>query len=139
MARGTGITNRGSTQRALSLLTDFRYQMSFEPYNAFYLPLLATPEELRFWEATASSALTLMSENAQSRELFMKTCALNLDQKAMHVLLGRGAIEGLQYVNDLMGIVEAKGSRAPQAVVRVARKIEAIMKEEVPVVRDLRY
>lgn len=29
-----------------SAMKDFRYQMSFDPYNIYYLPILATREDL---------------------------------------------------------------------------------------------
>ena len=41
---------------------DFRYQMSFDPYNIYYLPILASPEEIQFWD------------KEQSKELFLKNC-----------------------------------------------------------------
>lgn len=45
-----------------NMLKDFRYQMSFDPYNIYYLPILASPEEIQFWD------------KEQSKELFLKNC-----------------------------------------------------------------
>ena len=39
----------GGTSKS-SLVSDFRYQMSFDPYNAYYLPIVASVEDLSFWD-----------------------------------------------------------------------------------------
>jgi hypothetical protein len=86
------------------MLSDFRYQMSFEPYHSFYLPLLASPEDLLFWDHhTAPDDV-----EGQSRELFMKTCLLNFDEKALCTLMRYNS----QYVSEFISIVcENSGSK----------------------------
>ena len=61
-------------------MSDFRYQMSHAPYIPYYLPLLATLEDLKYWD------MLTKSENCQSRDLFMKSCMLNFDEKAFITL-----------------------------------------------------
>jgi hypothetical protein len=62
------------------MLSNFRYMMSFEPYNAFYLSIVATQEELQFWDSTGET------EESRSKELFLKTCLLNFDERSFTTL-----------------------------------------------------
>ena len=39
-----------SASKASTFLKDFRYLMSFDPYNTYYMPLIAQPEELLIWD-----------------------------------------------------------------------------------------
>lgn len=59
-------------------MKEFRYQMSFDPYNAFYISLIAGPEDLRFWK----EELKMGRDDIQSKELFFKTLLVNFDEKA---------------------------------------------------------
>ncbi len=45
-----------------NLLKDFRYAMSFDPYNVFYLTILAPPAGMENWD------------KEQTKELFIKNC-----------------------------------------------------------------
>ena len=47
------LKNVGSTSLP-TLVTEFRQQMSFDPYLSYYLPIVAAPEDLQFWEASLS-------------------------------------------------------------------------------------
>jgi hypothetical protein len=80
-----------------TILTDFRYQMSFEPYNSFYLPLVVSQEDLQFWDASVGSA----TEDITSRDLFLKTCLLNFDEKSYTILQRYNS----HYINEFMSIV----------------------------------
>jgi len=57
---------------------EFRYLMSFEPYNAYYLSIVAATEDLQFWDAS--------TPDTSSKEVFFKTCLINFDEKAFTVL-----------------------------------------------------
>lgn len=46
-----------------SVVRDFRYQMSFDPYNIYYLPIMATREDLQSWD-----------KEEVSKEIFIKNC-----------------------------------------------------------------
>ena len=39
-----------SASKISTVIKEFRYRMSFDPYNVFYLPILASPEELQLWD-----------------------------------------------------------------------------------------
>jgi len=61
--------------------------MSFDPYLSYYLPIVAAPEDLQFWEASLSqSPNSPGSEDISSKELFIKNCILNFDEKAYAIL-----------------------------------------------------
>jgi hypothetical protein len=48
--------------------------MSFHPFNAFYLPILAPAEELNDWE------------KEETKEDFLKNCRVNMDEWAYTAL-----------------------------------------------------
>ena len=54
--------DRSVGKQSPDMIKDFRYSMSFDPYNIYYLPILASPEEIQFWD------------KEQSKELFLKNC-----------------------------------------------------------------
>jgi len=76
--------------------------MSNQPYIAYYLPLLASLEDLRYWD------VLIKSENCQSRELFIKSCMLNFDEKAFITLNKYNP----GYISELIATIEEHSSKA---------------------------
>jgi hypothetical protein len=48
--------------------------MSFDPYNIYYLPILASPEHLQLWD------------NKATIDTFIKNCQLNFDERSFAML-----------------------------------------------------
>lgn len=63
-----------SVTKIPALIKDFRYLMSFDPYNIFYLPIVAQPEDLLMWD------------NEQTKDHFFKNCQLNFDERSFKIL-----------------------------------------------------
>lgn len=80
-----------SVAKIPGLVKDFMYHMAFSPYNVYYLPLVATDEELKLWEKELT------------KELFFKNCYVNFDERTF--------VELLQYykhfVKDLITVAPA--------------------------------
>ena len=42
--------DKSVTKVHTQMLKDFRYQMSFDPYHVYYLPIIVTSEEVIYWD-----------------------------------------------------------------------------------------
>ena len=60
----------------VDLTKEFRYQMAFDPYNIYYLPILAQPDDIQYWE----------DENEQSKDDFLNNCNKNFDERSFKML-----------------------------------------------------
>ena len=63
-----------SAAKIPSMVRDFRMRMAFDPYNVFYLPILASPEELQLWD------------KEQTKEQFFENCQENFDERSYNIL-----------------------------------------------------
>lgn len=93
------MVNSGQSTKS-NILSDFRYLMAFEPYNAFYLSILASTDELQFWDSTGES------DESVSKELFIKTCLLNFDERAFVTLHKYNS----HYINEFISIAQGHGA-----------------------------
>ena len=57
-----------SVAKIPNIVYDFRYQMSFNPYNVYYLPILAPADDLIDWE------------KSETKEVFIQNCRANMDE-----------------------------------------------------------
>lgn len=64
-----------ASSKVTNLTRDFRYRMSFDPYHIYYLPIVASIEDLQLWEGD------------ETKEFFFKNCNINFDKKAFSLLL----------------------------------------------------
>ena len=90
-----------------SAIKDFRYQMAFEPYHVYYLPILATAEDLQQWDVSETT-----------KEVFMKNCQLNFDERSF-VILSR---INDHYISEF--ISTAEGKTASENIRNFARKLK---------------
>ena len=63
-----------STQKQQSMLSVFRYEMTIDPYNVYFLPIFAPPSEIQQWD------------KEQAKETFFKYCQVNFDEKSYNIL-----------------------------------------------------
>jgi hypothetical protein len=90
-----------STADGHSILRDFRYLMSFDPYNSFYMPIIAAAEDLQFWDGSGDS------EDSASKEIFFKNCLLNFDEKSFAVLSKYNSHYVNEFISSTNGSVSA--------------------------------
>lgn len=55
-------------------MVGYRYQMTVEPYNVFFLPIFAPPDEIQLWE------------KEKSKETFFKFCNVNFTKHSFNIL-----------------------------------------------------
>ena len=92
-------------------IKDFRYQMSFDPYNIYYLPIMATREDLIAWD-----------KDEVSKELFIKNCNLNFDEKSFAILSKLNS----HYVSEFISTAEGNSSEMIQNFARKLRRYNGL-------------
>lgn len=119
MARGQIQSSRFSARKShftQTIMSDFRYQMSNDPYLPYYLPLLASLDELKYWD------VLIKSENCQSRDLFMKSCMLNFDEKVFITLNKYNP----EYLTEFKATVEENNVQA-KSLLNFVKKLKAYL------------
>lgn len=92
-----------------SAIEIFRYHMSFDPYNVYYLPILATREDLEAWD-----------KDEVSKEVFIKNCQLNFDERSFAILSKLNT----HYVSEFISTAEGTNS---EVIKNFARKLRRYM------------
>lgn len=73
-----------AAEKIPSLIKEFRFRMSFEPYHLYYIPIVANIEDLQLWE------------NDETKEYFFRN--LKFDKKAYAIM----AQVNPNYINEFL-------------------------------------